>query len=320
MKKRVLHQAFLGICMLLGVCINATVWSATKDAQGLQAPAPVQTVAVGDVVLGYRSFGQGKPLLLITGYGCTMDAWDPVLLSILASQHRVLVFDNRGMGFSTTSATPFSLRLFADDAVGLLTALGIARADVLGWSMGAITALEMAAAYPERVGKIVAYGAAADPGPVNAAIDRFNRMTPAAFVSQLFPRDWAEAHPGAASRLPKPARAPDPESVRRQREALAAWPGFGDRLSGLGKDVLLVVGRDDAVTPPEQSLKLAGLISGAWLAQFPDAGHWLMYQMPDALAGLVEIFLDVASTPLRHTEVFGLPDPERGKGRVAPEP
>jgi len=269
--------------------------AAPVRAAAPEPPGPAagdRTVAVGDVVLGYRILGQGKPLLLLTGYGCTMDTWDPALLAALAAHHRLILMDHRGMGASTVSAAPFSLSLFAEDAAGLLGALGIAKADVLGWSMGAMTALELALAHPNRVDKVVAYGAAATAAPVAAAIARFNRLTPAAFVDQLFPESWAKAHPDAASRLPKPAVPPQPDIVRRQAAALAGWPGFGDRLAGLDKDVLLVVGQEDTVTPPDQSLALAGAIPGSWLVRFRNAGHWLMFQYPQSLARVVEAFLE----------------------------
>ena len=220
-----------------------------------------------------------------------MDTWDPALLTALAARHRLILFDNRGMGTSTASTAPFSLGRFAKDAAGLLTALGIDRADVLGWSMGAMTALELALAHPDRVGKVVAYGAAADPAPVVAAVENFARLTPAAFAAQLFPAPWAKTHPEALSRLPKPAIKPDPAIVARQRQALTDWPGFGTRLSSLDRPVLLVVGQEDTVTPAAQSVQLAAAIPGAWLVRFRDAGHWLQYQAPEALAGVVETFL-----------------------------
>lgn len=269
--------------------------AAPVRAAGPEPPRGVageQTVAVGDVVLAYRILGQGKPLLLITGYGCTMDTWDPTLLAALSAHHRLILMDNRGMGLSTASATPFSLRLFADDAAGLLAALGIAKADVLGWSMGAMTALELALAHPDRVGRVAAYGTAATVAPVAAAIDRFKRLTAAAFAAQLFPKAWSEAHPDAVSQLPKPAMRPQPDIVRRQAAALTGWPGFGDRLHALDKDVLLVVGQEDTVTPPDQSRILADRIPGSWLIRFRNAGHWLMFQYPRTLAQVVEAFLE----------------------------
>lgn len=289
MNQRGLVRFLVWMVLLFALSCPATAWS---DATATVQPAlPVRTVAVGDVVLGYRILGTGKPLLCITGYGCTMDTWDPTLLAALAARHRLILFDNRGMGTSSVSDKPYTIGLLADDAAGLLTALGIGRADVLGWSMGAMAALELAIRHPGVVDKVVAYGAAAAPGPVTEAVDRLRGMSPEDFLAQLFPRPWAKAHPEAFSRLPKPAIPPDPETMRRQREAIAAWPGFGDRLAGLDTEVLLVVGQDDTITPPAQSLELADRIPGAWLARFRDAGHWLMYQMPDDLARLVEVFL-----------------------------
>ena len=253
---------------------------------------PAQTVAVDDVVLGYRILGSGKPLLCITGYGCTMDTWDPELLAALARHHRLILFDNMGMGASTASGQAYTIDRLADDAAGLLTVLGIDRADVLGWSMGAMVALELGLRHPEVVDRLVAYGAADDPKVVTEAVDGLRRMSGEAFMAQLFPRSWWVAHPDALARLPKPAIAPNPDTMRRQRDAIAGWAGFGDRLAGLDKEVLLVVGQDDTITPPAQSLALAGKIPGSWLVRFRDAGHWLMYQMPSDLARVVEAFLD----------------------------
>lgn len=253
------------------------------------------TLAVGEVVLGYRELGAGKPLLLLTGYGCTLESWDPVLLADLAERHRLILLDYRGMGASSAGDTPFSIGLFVEDAAGLLRALGIARADVLGWSMGAMTALELALAHPELVDKVVAYGAAASPGPVTAAVEEFRRLSPTEFTARLFPPAYRAAHPEAVSRLPRPSAPPDREIVRRQREALAAWEGFGDRLTGCDKAVLLVVGEEDDVTPPGESRKLAGELRGSWLVRLRGGGHWLMYQLPDTLARLVELFLEVGA-------------------------
>jgi len=290
-----MRQGMMRRGVLIGIAV--LVLLAGGQACGAQSSSylatPVQTVAVGDAVLGYRIVGQGSPLLLLTGYGCTMDTWDPALIAALAASHRLILMDNRGMGASTASEAPFSLRLFAKDASGLLTALGLGRADVLGWSMGAMTALELALLHPEQVGKIVAYGAAYEPGPVLAALERMGRQTPEERLAQLFPARWALSHPDAPSRLPKPAMPPRPEIVARQAEAIAHWPGFGDRLAGLDNEVLLLVGQDDDITAPAQSLKLAERISGAWLVRLRDAGHWLMFQTPEDVARIVETFLAV---------------------------
>ena len=290
MSQRGLVPLLAWVTLFFVLSVPVPAWS--DQAVAPQAILPAQTVAVDDVVLGYRMSGSGKPLLCITGYGCTMDTWDPELLTALARHHRLILFDNRGMGTSTASGQAYTMDRLADDAAGLLAALGIPRADVLGWSMGAMVALELGLRHPEAVDRLVAYGAADDPKVVTEAVDGLRRMSGEAFLAQLFPRSWGAAHPDALARLPKPAIAPNPDTMRRQRDAIADWAGFGDRLAGLDKDVLLVVGQDDTITPPAQSLALAEKIPGAWLARFRDAGHWLMYQMPGDLARVVEAFLD----------------------------
>lgn len=290
MNQRGLVPLLAWVALFFVLSVPVPGWS--DQAVAPQAVLPAQTVAVDDVVLGYRMVGSGKPLLCITGYGCTMDTWDPGLLTALARHHRLILFDNRGMGTSTVSGQAYTMDRLADDAAGLLAALGIPRADVLGWSMGAMVALELGLRHPETVDRLVAYGAADDPKVVTEAVDGLRRMSREAFVAQLFPHSWAMAHPDAVTRLPKPAIAPNPDTMRRQRDAIAGWAGFGDRLAGLDKEVLLVVGREDTITPPAQSLALAEKIPGAWLVRFSDAGHWLMYQMPGDLARVVEAFLD----------------------------
>lgn len=278
-----LFLAALALCALLTAC-----------AHGRPVPVrtlPVHTVPVDDVRLGYRMVGTGEPLLMIMGYAGTMDVWDSALVARLAKTRRVILFDNRNMGHSSTSATPVTMERMARDALGLLDALDIKRADVLGWSMGSVIAQEMALARPGTVGKLVLYGTAFEPGPVLAALDRFDAMSHEQLVASLFPAKWAEQHPDVYAGLPTPALPPAPQAVARQREALALWPGTRDRLPMLDKNVLLLVGEDDTVTEVCQSLAMASLIRGAWLARFDGGGHWLMYQTPADMARVVETFL-----------------------------
>jgi len=103
---------------------------------------PTKKVHAGDIDIAYKTFGKGDPVLLINGYSFTMDSWDSTLLETLASNHTVIVFDNRGIGNTTSgSEQKFSISLFANDTAGLLEALNIKKADVLAWSMGGRIAL-----------------------------------------------------------------------------------------------------------------------------------------------------------------------------------
>ena len=82
-----------------------------------------------------------------------------------------------------------------------------------------------------------------------------------------------------------------PDIIARQRQAIENWPGVVDALPGLAKETLLVYGEEDDVTPVSEGLRMAGVIRGSWLARFPGGGHWLMYQAPEQMAGLIALFL-----------------------------
>jgi pimeloyl-ACP methyl ester carboxylesterase len=119
-------------------------------------------IRVGEVDLYYESEGQGPPLLLIHGTGADAGSWDPVLPFLTASneaERRVIRYDRRG--YSRSPAAPFPkkdyYRRHADDAAGLLSALGIPTANVLGWSAGGIVALGLAIHHPGVVGKVLLY-------------------------------------------------------------------------------------------------------------------------------------------------------------------
>ena len=97
-------------------------------------------IHVGDIDIAFKIFGKGNPILLISGSGNVMDVWPTHFLKELASNHTVIIFDNRGVGNTTAGIRPFSIGQFANDTVELLDALDIQRTDVLGFSMASFIA------------------------------------------------------------------------------------------------------------------------------------------------------------------------------------
>jgi len=112
-------------------------------------------LAVGTIQLHYDLQGNGEPLLLIMGFGLSSASWRPEFLAGLAPTFRVITFDNRGTGRSDQPDNPVSIALLADDAAALLDTLGIARAHVLGVSMGGSVAQEFALNHPQRLAGLV---------------------------------------------------------------------------------------------------------------------------------------------------------------------
>src|SRR5712691_9362812 len=113
------------------------------------------TVAIGDIQLSCEVQGTGAPLLLIAGFGASSAVWQPKLRERLALSFRVVTFDNRGTGRSDPFDGPLTIAQMAHDAKDVLGALGIARAHVMGVSMGGYIAQELALLHPERVDRLV---------------------------------------------------------------------------------------------------------------------------------------------------------------------
>jgi hypothetical protein len=115
----------------------------------------VKKVQVGDIDIAYKMLGKGDPILLISPAQADMNAWVPSTLGQLSSNNTVIVFDNRGVGNTTTGSRPFSVQQFANDTAGLMDALKIQKADVLGYSLGSFVAQQLAVTHPEKVNRLI---------------------------------------------------------------------------------------------------------------------------------------------------------------------
>src|SRR5579863_9024738 len=100
-------------------------------------------VQADEVKLYYEVHGIGEPLLMIMGLGSSSATWSPELISRLSRRFQTIVYDNRGTGQSDKPAIPYSLEMFAGDAIALLDGLKIARCHVFGVSMGGMIAQEL---------------------------------------------------------------------------------------------------------------------------------------------------------------------------------
>jgi pimeloyl-ACP methyl ester carboxylesterase len=258
-------------------------------------------VLTGDVTLAYREFGSGYPVILINGLASAMDTWNPPVLERISRYFRVIVFDNRGTGYSGASGEPFSVPLFAKDTAGLMEVLGIARAHVLGFSMGACIAQECALAFPEKVNRLILVAGdcggdeavRADPDIFARLIDKcgtiediVKRMFPL-----LFPPAWLATH-DPFRYCPAVEETTSSENAARQLSAFTTWPGTFSRLEKIRSPSLVITGNADAVVPPENSRLISSRIPGAELVVLPGAGHGLMYQCPDRFSGTVIRFLE----------------------------
>jgi pimeloyl-ACP methyl ester carboxylesterase len=110
---------------------------------------------VGDVTLYYEESGNGTPVILLHGLAGDCSAWTPQI-KVLEKNYRVVPLDNRGAGQSSSPDYPYTTRLFAEDTIGLMDAIGITEpAHIIGRSMGGAIAQEMAINYPDRVRSMI---------------------------------------------------------------------------------------------------------------------------------------------------------------------
>ncbi len=273
--------------------LRAKPWREFYDA------AEQQRVRVGDIKISYKVFGEGEPLVMISAYMATMARWDTHFLQNLSAEHQVVVFDNRGMGGTSTGHARWTIDRFAMDTAGLIDTLGLGRAHVLGYSLGGDIALSLAVNFPEVVDRLILYagdcgGQHKVPPPKYKDVMRDFRevATPMKYAfGLLFPPAWMDEHPFCWKSIPLRQGKTSLRSILRQNNAYNRWDGVYQQLPDIEHHTLVVTGTEDASTPPGNADILAQQIPSSQLVRFEDAGHGLMYQHPLELSHVVKRFL-----------------------------
>jgi len=259
----------------------------------VSAPARVARTRLGAV--GYRAVGSGTPLVLIMGYGWTMEGWDPRLVHALARHHRVVMFDNAGVGRTQPlpgeQTATLTIDAMAAQASALIDTLGLGRPDVLGWSMGGMIAQALAVLHPAQVHRLVL--CATYPGTGQAAV----ASAAARQAGSDFPANQVnafDAFKAAVSEYP-PAPVVSPGTKGVQGLAVSDWwvgnDAAGRKVARISAPTLIADGTDDQLTPVANDHILASLIPAARLVLYPDAGHGFLFQDWARFAALVESFL-----------------------------
>jgi pimeloyl-ACP methyl ester carboxylesterase len=272
-----------------------------------------RTVDVGGHPLAYELTGEGPPIVLVAGTGYPGATWPPQFLDRLTPTHAVLTFDHRGTGATPPSAERFSTRLFARDALGLMDALGLGAAHVLGHSMGGRVAQWMTLERPDRVRSLIL--AATGPGqyrddrpvtrgiPLRAATELiemgYERYMREHIETTFFTPEFAAERPEVVRWLVDAFwdHRPDVESylrhiVARQEHQTA------DRLGDIRVPSLVLIGDRDTQAMgtgihTEQSDYLMARLPNATKRVIAGAAHGYFWQMPERSA---EIVLEWAAT------------------------
>ena len=253
----------------------------------------------------YEDEGEGPPVVLVSGlsYGTWTWRW---VAPLLATSHRVISLDNRGVDGSDKPPGPYTTALMAQDLLGLLDALQVPPCGLLGLSLGGFIVQEAALARPDRVERLVlmatSFGGRKALPPTPAALESMtNREGGARAVAERALKVNASA--GFAERHPDRAEA---YFAYRERVGMTAdsyrsqlMAGVGHdaeaRVSGLKMPVLILQGDQDLVVPPGNAELLKARIPHAEVKLFQGAGHLLPMERPEEVADAVRYFLSAAS-------------------------
>ena len=256
-------------------------------------------VSTGEVELSYERSSSGPPLLMIMGMSGTALSWGEPFLEPLRQDFETIVYDHRGVGESSPMEEPFTIAQLAEDAAGLLDALELDSAHVVGISMGGMIAQELALAHPERI-RTLTLGCTycGGEGSSLTSLEVVQRMAEArtsgdrerairasweANVSAGFAAD-VDAY--AAFHTRSPARRVAIPVIVAQVQAIATHDTYA-RLPGLTTPTLVVHGTADEMLPVENGRLIAAQIPDSRLEIFDGVGHLFFWERPEHSAELV---------------------------------
>lgn len=240
-----------------------------------------QTVTVNGADIYYEVYGEGNsdPVVLIHG-GLSNGDHFVNQIPVLAEDHEVIVMDSRGHGRSSFDDTPISYSVMAGDVLGLLDHLEIDKASIVGWSDGGIIGLEIAINNPDRLNKVVAYGANFDPTGVRLDI------ADNAYFNAYIERAFAEYQENS----PAPERWE--EFLGNISTMWATLPNYTEEeLKGITTPFLILDGEQEEAIDLNQTKLMALLIPGAELVLMPDTGHFAMFEQPEEFNQIVLDYL-----------------------------
>jgi len=266
--------------------------------------------AANGVDYAYRDTGGGEgavPLVLLQHFRGSLDSWDPALIDALATDRRVITFDNAGVGGST-GTTPHSVEQMARDAIAFIAAMELGQADLLGFSIGSFVAQQITLTRPDIVRRLVLasaapQGAAGMHGWAPEVIGAVGtpQTSPEAYLSVFFAPTASSRQAGKEALGRIYARTGDRDAAttwatrEAQYDAVCTW-GIPDhallqRLSCLQLPVFVANGDSDPMILPHYSYLLAGLIPQARVKIYPDSAHGFLFQHHAEFAADVEDFL-----------------------------
>lgn len=284
---------------------------ALEAATAAEEAAQVRHVSNGDVDIAYWSYGQGPPLMLVTGVGMAARSWGP-LPSLLARRgYQAIVMDNRDCGMSSVcEGMDYTISDMAGDAALVLDDLGIDKTYLLGISMGGFIAQELALTYPERIERLMLLATGPGIGGglppetelmdaiFNPPADEKPQEATSRIIGLLAGPGWAEKNQRlvrfAVSRMPN-----DIAEMGRHWIASATFSSW-DRLDQLECPVMIMHGTADRLLPFGNGESLASKLPQAEFIPLEGAGHLLPLERPRELIAAIDRFFPLTGLDGAH--------------------
>jgi pimeloyl-ACP methyl ester carboxylesterase len=256
--------------------------------------APTQTIRAGGVEFAYRELGPsaGVPVVFLTHLAAVLDNWDPRVVDGIAAKHRVITFDNRGVGASSGS-TPATIEEMASDAVTFIRALGFEQVDLFGFSMGGMIAQVIAQQQPRLVRKMIIAGTGPAGGEGIEKVTRISYLdTARGLLTRQDPKqllfftrtpNGRRAGKQFLARLEERTNDRDKAisvgSFRAQLKAIHRWGQQQPAdLGSIRQPVLVLNGESDKMVPTKNTVDLDQRLPNSQLVLYPDAGHGGVFQ------------------------------------------
>ena len=278
MSRRLLAVA----CLMLSFSAAqaAERWETLPPTPAAVTGAKTGYAAVNGIKVYYTRTGHGSPVVLLHGGLSNSDYWGNQVKA-LAAKHTVISIDSRGHGRSSRDDKPYGYDLMADDVVAVLDHLKIPRADIVGWSDGAIIGIDLALRHPDRIGKVFAFAANTQTSGVKDAVEK--NPTFAAFIERAG-KEYAKLSP-----TPKEYDA----FVEQISHMWASQPNWTDaQLQSIKTPILIADGDHDEAIKREHTEYMAATIPGAGLLILPNTSHFAFLQDPALFNAAVLGFLD----------------------------
>jgi 3-oxoadipate enol-lactonase len=257
-------------------------------------------VTIDDAAIDVAIDGKGDAIILLHGFPLTRDEWDAQAAQL--AQHALVIRpDLRGMGRSSIPQGPYLMETLAGDVAGLLDALAIDRATIVGHSLGGYAAMALARMHTERVHRLVLVcsGLAADTPEIARSredladrLERDQSIEPAieAYIPKLFAPSNAERSSELLMRAREIARRNDPIGAAAMLRGMAQRAESYDIAEDLGMPVLIIGGAGDQVVPVREYEAMRGAFPRARLEMLPASGHMPMLEEPERLTDLLTAF------------------------------